>query len=219
VPIDFGLVSGVSYVQEPTVNAPGGVFLTERADKESPVLDGYGETLGVYFNANSCPILQVGGGGRSGPPTANRQPQTRASGRGSLTDPDVIQGRPPFTLKEDPDAPKVPERPGIGDKAPKPTVLLKFADADKLLLSGMIDAPEELAGKAALVQVPSGKGNILLFSFNPMWRGQTVGSYPLIFNAAMNFAALRSQGEGDPPPEPKGRASLRASRAQQSKTW
>ncbi len=194
VPIDYGLIGGVTYVQQPTLSAPGGVFLTERAEKESPVLDGFGQSLAVYFNANSCPILQVGSSGmgfmgRMGP----SGPGQRASGRGSLSDPDVIQGRPPHAVKEppeDPDKPKEPERPGIGDKAPKPTVLLKFAAAEKVLVSGMIDRPEELAGKAALVLVPSGNGHVLLFSFNPMWRGQTVGSYPLIFNAAMNFASL-----------------------------
>jgi hypothetical protein len=117
-----------------------------------------------------------------------------------LTDPDVIQGRPPYTPKEpDPNAPKEPTRPGIGDKAPKPQVLLKFAAADKLLVSGMIDKPEELAGKAALVLVPSGKGHILLFSFNPMWRGQTIGSYLLIFNAAAAFSSLSPAAKPDKP--------------------
>ncbi len=207
VPIDFGMASGVSYIQNPTLNAPGGVFLTENAAKESAVLSGYCESLAVYFNASSCPILQIGaGGGPTTPPGRAGQTGGRASGRGSLTDPDVIQGRPPFAPKEDdPKAPKEPARPGIGDKAPKPTVLLRFANADKVLVSGMIDRPEELAGKAAHVLVPSGKGNYLLFSFNPMWRGQTIGSYSLVLNSAVSFATLQpapSPTRGPPPAPP-----------------
>jgi hypothetical protein len=40
------------------------------------------------------------------------------------------------------------------------------------------------------VDVPLGKGHTLLFAINPMWRSETQGSYPLIFNACMNFGAL-----------------------------
>ncbi len=29
----------------------------------------------------------------------------------------------------------------------------------------------------------TGKGHVLLFASNPMWRGETIGSYPLVFNA------------------------------------
>ena len=182
VPIDYGLVSGVS-IADMTVNAPGGVFLTEIASKDHPVVQGYGETLGVYMNANRLPVFQMGGGGgggRGGPPQG--QAPTRASGRGSLTDPDVIQGRPPYTPKpmegETPQSPNAPQ-------GPRPTALLRFAAKEKVLISGMIDKPEELAGKIAAVHCPVGKGSVVLFGINPMWRCQTVGSYMLLFNAAM----------------------------------
>jgi hypothetical protein len=54
----------------------------------------------------------------------------------------------------------------------------------------MLDHGEELAGKAALVDCPVGKGHVLLFSLNPFWRMETVGSYDLIFNAARNWDKL-----------------------------
>jgi hypothetical protein len=184
IPIEYGLVNGVS-VADVSVNAPGGVYLAEVADRSSPVMLGYGETLGVYMNANRLPVFQVGGGGgfggRGGGAGQGAGP-TRASGRGSLTDPDVIQGRPPYTPKPM-DLP--PTQPPQQPQGPRPSVLLRFAERDKLLISGMIDKPEELAGKAAAVQCPVGKGNVVLFGVNPMWRCQTVGSYMMLFNAAM----------------------------------
>ena len=64
--------------------------------------------------------------------------------------------------------------------------MFTFADRDTVLMSGMIDHAEELAGKAAVVDCPLGKGHILLFSINPFWRGQTVGSYRMFLNAAFN---------------------------------
>jgi hypothetical protein len=57
-------------------------------------------------------------------------------------------------------------------------------------MSGMIDHAEELAGKAAVVDCPVGKGHVLLFTINPFWRGETVGSYNLVWNAIRNSANL-----------------------------
>lgn len=187
IPIQYGLVSGVSLVQPAQLGAPGGVFQTENQAKDSPIMAGYGDTLGVYFNQYSCPILQAGGGGGRGRRGGAGPGQTtRPSGRGSLTDPDVVQGRPPYTPKSQPgDTVQIP-RP----QPPGPKVLLRYADLDKLLVSGMLEHGEELAGKAALVDCPVGKGHVLLFSLNPFWRMETVGSYNLLFNAAMNWDHL-----------------------------
>ena len=202
IPIDYGIVSGVSVFQPTALNAPGGVYEVDRADESSSVLNGYGDSIGAYFNMNSGPILSAGGGGfrgggggRGGGRTGAGGP-TRASGRGSLTDPDVIQGRPPYTPKSLPG-----DEPGTngprGPRAPAPRILLRFADAGKVLISGMIDHPDELAGKAAVVDCSVGKGHVLLFSINPFWRGETVGSYNLVFNAIRNSATLSvSDDEG-----------------------
>jgi hypothetical protein len=189
VPIEYGLVSGVSEFQPSDLNAPGGVYLAQNEDKASPILKGIGDSMGVYFNMNSLPILQVGGGG-GGRGTGAGGQGGRASGRGSLTDPDIIQGRPPYTPKEVKG--DVPEsRPNAQARPVAPKVLLRFAAADKVLIAGMIANPEELAGKAALIHCKVGKGNVLLFGVNPMWRMQTVGSYDLLFNAMHNWDKLK----------------------------
>jgi len=189
VPIDYGIVNGVSVFEPADLNAPGGVYRTLNSAKDNPILANYGDELGAYFNMNSLVILQAGGGGRRGRGGGDNG---RPSGRGSLTDPDIVQGRPPYTPKSLPG--DVPEsRNTNAPRLPSPKVLLRFADEDKLLMSGMIDHPDELAGKAALVQCQVGKGNVLLFSINPMWRMQTVGSYDLLFNAIRNFDQLNEK--------------------------
>ena len=33
----------------------------------------------------------------------------------------------------------------------------------------------------------STKGHVVLFSNNPVWRGETHGSYALVFNTILNF--------------------------------
>jgi len=61
-----------------------------------------------------------------------------------------------------------------------------------LFVSGLLDNGGELAQHAAVVDVPAGTGHILLFSINPVWRGETHGSYFLVFNAILNFDSLNT---------------------------
>ena len=56
-------------------------------------------------------------------------------------------------------------------------------DPGALLLSGWVLHPERVAGRAALVEVKVGQGRAILFGFRPQYRGQSVASYPLLFNS------------------------------------
>jgi len=66
--------------------------------------------------------------------------------------------------------------------APGARVLAHYAQGDPLL-SGWILGPEHLAGKAALVEIPVGRGSVVLFGFQPNYRAQSVATWPLLFNA------------------------------------
>jgi hypothetical protein len=56
-------------------------------------------------------------------------------------------------------------------------------DPHDVLLSGWISGEEKLTRKAAAVAMTFGKGRIVLFGFRPEHRGQTHGTFPMIFNA------------------------------------
>jgi hypothetical protein len=185
VPINFGLVNGVSISQTTGLNAPGGVFRVENTGGSSPVTSGYPEKFAVYFDQS--PVLSLGGGGGFGGGLFGRQ--AGGSRRGGSEENDVVQGRPPYEPKRvEGDS----DQQGFGGQtgATPPKVLVRFAAETELLISGMLAGGSQLAGRAAVVDAKLGKGHILLFANNPMWRMQTPGSYPLLLNAAICWKNL-----------------------------
>jgi len=206
VPIDFGLTAGVSIEDARQLQARGSLYNATFADRKSPISYGYGETLPLYFN--QAPLFGVAPppgtapGGGAGP---------RPSGRGSLDDPDIVQAMP----QAGPPPQRPPAKPGeeqLTDEQrlqlgpfyvppqERPRVVMRFAKDEKnLLVSGMLAGGSELANRPAIIDVPIGRGHVLLFATNPMWRHQTQGAFFLLFNAALNFDHLGLGSQPDPP--------------------
>jgi hypothetical protein len=44
----------------------------------------------------------------------------------------------------------------------------------------------------AVVDVPTGSGHVVLFSINPVYRGETRGTYSLVLNTILNFDSLNA---------------------------
>jgi hypothetical protein len=198
LPVDGGMTEMLSLRRPQKLVCPGDVLLANVEDAKSPIAYGYGEKLYVYYRANPLLHVGLGFGGRG----REEEGENRSSGRGSVTDPDVIQGRHYMPPEEKPKrTPREQElyisdefRMYLGSLVPPaeqfPRVILRFAEAKNLLLSGLLDGAAELAEMPAVVDVPRGQGHILLFATNPMWRNENSGSFFLLFNALLNYRHL-----------------------------
>ncbi len=65
----------------------------------------------------------------------------------------------------------------------KGNVLAAYSKERNPLASGYLLHPEKIQGKAAEVEAFLGYGKVYLFGFRPQWRGQSHGTYKLLFNA------------------------------------
>ena len=200
--VSTGLTPGVSIQRSTRLRAIGDVLRTKFIDSTSPIAYGYGDALSVYcfqgpiFNVSN--VAGGGGGGRRGGARGTDRP----TGRGTVDDPDTPQGRAPAEIPEQPtsevwEASPVNEEQrrnlvGLIPTTQRPRVVLRWGDARDLLVSGLLDGGDEIAQHAAVIDSPLEKGHMVLFSLNPFWRGQTSGSYFLVFNAILNFDSLNA---------------------------
>jgi len=76
-------------------------------------------------------------------------------------------------------------------EAQRAKVILRYHNtADSLLVSGLLAGGAELAGKAAVVDAPVGKGHVILFGIRPLWRWESQGSFAMPLNAIANWNHL-----------------------------
>jgi hypothetical protein len=66
-------------------------------------------------------------------------------------------------------------------------VVARYAEQN-VLRSGWLLGEARIAGRVALAEVPMGRGRVILFGFRPQHRGQTWGTFPLIFNSITTSA-------------------------------
>ena len=81
---------------------------------------------------------------------------------------------------------QVPER----DRSSQ--VLMQFPGGDGAVLSGLMRGAIEIRNRPAIVDVPVGRGRVILFATNPCYRWQNHGEFNMLFNVLMNHNDMAS---------------------------
>ena len=220
--IDTGLAPGVSVASKGDTRVVGTVLNTIFVNRDHPVAFGYGPGVpvisanGMAFNVSGI-LGERGGRMLMDPLTDPLDPYAkRATGRGSVDDSDEPQGRkitePEPLVKQQPWEPKplneeqTRNNPLVIPVQSRPDVILRFADGKSLLLDGLLEKAGSIAEHAVVVNAHLGQGNVLLFGNNPIYRGETIGTYPLVFNAILNYQHLGHESLPSDKPQPTGQA-------------
>ena len=84
----------------------------------------------------------------------------------------------------------------------KTNVLLRFPGGEKSVLSGLFNGADNIKGRAAILVTPEGKGQVVMFATNPIWRWQNVGEFPMMFNTLLNYRNLTPTPDPTPTAAP-----------------
>jgi hypothetical protein len=198
--VTLHMVSGVSLEAPKQMKIVGSVLKSVNMDAASPIAYGFGDSLPIY--CDNGPIFNISNlsGGRGGPRRLGSEPGPRPTGRGGPEDPDFTPGRPLIEAPEEPHAEAWEAQPLTDEQRrnnltvipppSRPRVIFRYGDAKDLLISGLVEGGNEIAQHAAVVDVPVENGHVVLFSTNPIYRAETVGSYSLVLNTILNFDSL-----------------------------
>ena len=199
--LSIGLADGVSVGNAQRMKIVGSVIGTRLVDGASPIAYGYDEKLSAYCDNSPIFSLTSVSGARGGRRLGGEM-RTRPTGRGTADDPDFTVGRPGIEVPEEPKA-EIWENPLLTDEqlhnnyrvippANRARVIFRYADSKELLISGLVEGGDEIAQHAAVIDVPTGSGHVILFSINPVYRGETRGTYSLVLNTILNFDSLNA---------------------------
>jgi hypothetical protein len=206
--IDNGMTNGVGMSTASRGTVTGTFLKTRLVDDASPIVYGVADGIAAYTDGGeSFSVSATAGGGRGGGfggrggGGANRE-----TGRGHPDDQDEVQGRPALE-----DRFKAPERTpvqpwqyavpteeqlrnplNIIPPEQRPRVALRYGAQNELLVSGLLSGGGDIAQRPAVVDSPMEKGHVVLFAINPLYRGETIGTYGLVFNTIMHFDNLNA---------------------------
>ena len=80
-------------------------------------------------------------------------------------------------------------------------VLMRYPGGDEHVLSGLMRGANEIRNRPTIVDPPSGKGRVIMFANNPIYRWQNFGEFDMVFNTVLNFNDIKTET-----PKPAGTA-------------
>jgi hypothetical protein len=75
--------------------------------------------------------------------------------------------------------------PSAGASPDRPQIVARFTGGEAGVLSGLMRNPDQIRNRPMIVDAPTGKGRVIMFANNPIYRWQTFGEHAMIFNTLM----------------------------------
>jgi hypothetical protein len=75
-------------------------------------------------------------------------------------------------------------------------VLAKYPSDGPILRSGYLVGQKYMQGLAAALDVKHERGHVILIAFQPQWRGQSTGTFRVVFNSALFGGQVSAEARG-----------------------
>ncbi|HWN41141.1 MAG TPA: hypothetical protein VNW71_02910, partial [Thermoanaerobaculia bacterium] len=174
LPVQGGLVRRVRNVAGP--NTPGSELRAKVLRPEHPIVYGYEERPSVFRGNGPLwdvddrdrgwAVLQFGT--KQVPEEEEKKKEEPAEETVEVEDADTETEAPKPQEEKKPESPE--------DK--------------RLVLSGFVQGEAQVDGKPAVLDVPVGKGRVVLFAFNPLHRYLNLSDFRLVYNVLLNWNDL-----------------------------
>ena len=83
--------------------------------------------------------------------------------------------------------PEAPPSDADNGAIARASVLVRFQGGDTSVLSGVMRGADQIRNRPAIIDAPVGRGRVIYFADNPIYRWQTFGEHQLVFNALLFF--------------------------------
>ncbi|HEX4498778.1 MAG TPA: M14 family zinc carboxypeptidase [Thermoanaerobaculia bacterium] len=182
LPVEGGIVRN-AFPASGSINTPGSVLRAKVVRPEHPLVYGY-EELTTAFRGNG-PLFDVPKSERSRVVLqfGTKKPDADDEEKEDKDKKDDKKSAGGLEV-EDLDAPAA-----AAPAKPKPEKPEKKEDT-RLVLSGLARGADDIDGKPAILDLPTGKGRVILFAFDPLHRYLNIADFRFVYNALLNWNDL-----------------------------
>jgi zinc carboxypeptidase len=203
VAVGGGLVRRLQTVAAASYNSPGSELRAKVVRPEHPIVYGYEERTHVF--RGNLPLWDVAKRDRGrvvlqfglkevegqGKKTAAPPPGHEIEEKGlALPKPAEAVEAEDVDPQAPPGAPATPPPPAAPAERQKPAAAKDDKEDKRLVLSGYVRGEDVVDGKPAILDLPVGKGRVILFAFNPLHRYLNHADFRLLYNVLLNWNDL-----------------------------
>jgi len=191
LPLDGGIARNVRRARTKDLFTPGSELRARFRRPDHPIAYGYAERVSAFRESRPLYAVRRSDEGRIVLQWGTTLPKDDDEEDGAEADDAETGDDPPLAgaadqpPKQESNAPEKGARVvGSGDK------MARKEKAEPIVISGGIKGASEIEGKPAILDIPTGKGRIIAFDFDPMHRYLTLSDFRLVWNAILNWNDL-----------------------------